>query len=127
MSPEVRSFPTRLDESGRAIVIHVIPLYRAASDIFGTGAALVAVTGYSVEGNLPSDFVLRGLFDLSVAEAGIATDLSAGLSLKEVAVQRGISLNTVRTHLAHIFRKTGTNHQSELVALLKGASGFSRV
>ena len=126
MAPEVRSFPTQLYESGSAIVIHVIPLHRAASEIFGSGSALVAVTGYSVDGNLPSDFVLRGLFDLSVAEAGIATGLSAGLTVKDIALQRGISMTTARTHLAHIFRKTGTSQQGQLIALLKGISGYAR-
>ena len=126
LPPEVRSFPTRLEENDTAIVIHVIPLHRAASDIFGSGAALVAVTGYSVDGNLPSDAVLRGLFDLSVAEAGIATGLSAGLSVKDIASQRGISMTTARTQLSQIFRKTGTNQQGQLIALLKGISGYAR-
>jgi len=123
--PEVRSFPMRLDDGAGAIVIHVIPLYRSASDIFDRGSAMVAVTGYSVDGNLPSDTVLRGLFDLSAAEAAVAIGLSAGKTVKELAVQRGIALATVRTHLAQIFRKTGTSQQGQLVALLKGISGYS--
>ncbi len=125
VAPEVRSFPTPFEERDNAIVIHVIALHRAASDIFDSGAALVAVTGYSVIGNLPPDTVLRGLFDLSVAEAGIATGLSAGLTVKDIALQRGISMTTARTHLAHIFRKTGTSQQGQLIALLKGVSGYS--
>ncbi|WP_354043205.1 helix-turn-helix transcriptional regulator [Devosia sp. UYZn731] len=123
--PEVRSFPMRRSEGDPAIVVHIIPLHRSASDIFDSGAAIVAVTGYSVTGNLPSDTVLRGLFDLSVAEAGIATELSAGKTVKEIALLRGVSLATVRTHLAQIFRKTGTNQQGQLIALLKGISGHS--
>jgi DNA-binding CsgD family transcriptional regulator len=86
---------------------------------------MIAVTGYSVTGNLPSNAVLRGLFDLSAAEAGVASDLSSGLTLKEIAVARGISLATVRTHLGQIFRKTGTTQQGQLIALLKGISGYS--
>ncbi|WP_164854820.1 helix-turn-helix transcriptional regulator [Devosia sp. 1566] len=122
--PEVRSFPMRRQHTGSALVIHVIPLQRSASDIFDSGAAMVAVTGYSVTGNVPSNAVLRGLFDLSAAEAGVATDLSSGLTLNEVASQRRVSLSTVRTHLAQIFRKTGTNQQGQLIALLKGVSGY---
>ena len=120
----VRSIPMRIAENDGAIVVHVIPLYRAASDIFDRSAALVAVTGYAVDGNLPSDTVLRGLFDLSAAEAGIASDLSAGQTVKEIAGRRGISMATVRTHLLQIFRKTGTNQQGQLIALLKGISGY---
>lgn len=122
--PQVRSFPLRGRQTERAGVIHVIPLYRSASDIFERGTALVAISGYSAEGNVPSDAVLRGLFDLSAAEAGLATDLAAGKSLKAAAEGRHIAMATARTHLSQIFRKTGTHQQSELVALLKGSHAF---
>lgn len=124
-SPQTRSFPVRL-EDGRAIVVHVIPLHRAATDIFARGAAMVVVTGYAVDANVPPDAVLRGLFDLSVAEAALAADLSSGRTVKDIATQRGISVATARTHLAQIFRKTGTNQQGQLIALLKGVSGYPR-
>ena len=124
-APEIRSFPIRLAENDRAVVIHVIPLHRTSRDIFDRSAAVVAVTGYAVDSNLPSDTVLRGLFDLSAAEAGIAGDLSAGHTVKEIAARRGISVATARTHLAQIFRKTGTGQQGQLIALLKGISGYS--
>ncbi|MET3928031.1 helix-turn-helix transcriptional regulator [Devosia sp. 2618] len=123
-APQTRSIPMQLYDGERAIVVHVIPLHRSASDVFDRGAALVAVTGYSVEGNTPSDAVLRGLFDLSPAEAGIATDLSSGQAIKDIATQRGVAVSTVRTHLAQIFRKTGTSQQGQLIALLKGISGY---
>jgi DNA-binding CsgD family transcriptional regulator len=123
--PEVRSIPMQRQGTGAPIVVHVIPLQRSASDIFYSGAAMIAVSGYSVTGNLPSNTVLRGLFDLSAAEAGIASDLSSGLTVKTIASRRGISLATVRTHLAQIFRKTGTSQQGQLIALLKGVSGYS--
>lgn len=123
-TPPTRSFPMHLDDGARAIVVHVIPLYRAATDIFNQGAAMVAVTGYSVDGNLPPDAVLRGLFDLTVAEAAIATDLTAGKTLTDIAGQRGVAVSTVRTHLAQVFRKTGTSQQGQLIALLKGISGY---
>lgn len=118
--PEVRSIPMRLADSDRAIVTHVIPLQRSASDIFDQGAAMIAVTGYSADGNVPTEPLLRGLFDLSVAEARIAAGLAAGLTLAEVARQRGIGMATARTHLAQVLRKTGTRQQGQLIALLKG-------
>lgn len=43
--------------------------------------------------------MLRGLFDRSVAESGIATGLSAGLTLKTIARHRGIIITTARAHL----------------------------
>lgn len=120
-APDIRSIPMRFPQADRAIVAHVVPLHRTASDIFDSGAAMVAVTGFSLDGNVPTDALLRGLFDLSVAEAPIAAGLAAGRTLIEVARERGISITTARTHLAQIFRKTGTSQQGQLVALLKGA------
>ncbi|NMA97963.1 MAG: helix-turn-helix transcriptional regulator [Phyllobacteriaceae bacterium] len=102
--------------------MHIIPLRRAASDIFDSGSALIAVMGYGMEANAPSDQILRGLFDLSPAEAAIARGLSQGQSVQEIARTRAISITTARTHLAHVFSKTGTRHQAQLVALLKGIS-----
>lgn len=125
LPPHIRSFPVRRKEGRRAIVVHVIPLLRSASDIFERGSAMVAVTGYALDGNVPSDAVLRGLFDLSAAEAGVAAELAKGSTVQEVAQQRGTSVATARTHLAQIFRKTGTRQQSELVALLKGSHTFT--
>ena len=118
---EIRSIPIRFPQADRAIVVHVVPLHRSASDIFDNGTAMVAVTGFSLHGNVPTDALLRGLFDLSVAEARIAAGLAAGRTLIEVARERGIGITTARTHLAQIFRKTGTRQQGQLVALLKGA------
>jgi DNA-binding CsgD family transcriptional regulator len=121
-SPEIRSLPVRPQEpDGPAAVIHVIPLERAAQDIFSSGSALVVVTNLSREGMVPDDGLLRGLFDLSAAEAKLATGLAGGRSLQDIATTRSISMATARSQLAQIFRKTGTGQQSELVALLKSA------
>jgi len=121
-TPEIRSLPVRPQEpDGQAAVIHVIPLERAAQDIFASGSALVVVTTLSREGMVPDDGLLKGLFDLSAAEAKLATGLAGGRSLQDLATARSISMATARSQLAQIFRKTGTGQQSELVALLKSA------
>ena len=122
-NPAIRSIPLPAAAGDRSYVIHVMPLERAATDILDRGAALVVVSGYALDGNVPADAVLRGLFDLSPAEAGIAAGLAAGLTVAQIAAARGIGLTTARTHLAQIFRKTGTAQQGQLVALLKGAVG----
>lgn len=68
---------------------------------------------------VPSVNVLTSLFDLTPAEARLATMLSAGLPLNEAAARAGIGLGTARNYLIRIFRKTGTHQQGQLVALLK--------
>ena len=59
-----------------------------------------------------------GLFGLSRREADVAAALLSGHSLESLCHALGISRNTVKVHLQSIFRKTGTNRQSELVHLL---------
>jgi len=58
------------------------------------------------------------LFGLSRRESDVAAALLAGHSLESLCHELGISRNTVKVHLQSIFRKTGTNRQSELVHLL---------
>lgn len=67
--------------------------------------------------------LLHKLFDLSGAEARVAVQLARGRSPREVAEALHISTNTVRTHLARIFAKTGVQRQSELTALLVSTLG----
>jgi DNA-binding CsgD family transcriptional regulator len=71
--------------------------------------------------DLPVGFAeaIGHFFDLTPREADIAAGLAAGQSLKTIADQTGIQFSTARTHLGRVFRKTGTNQQSQLVAMLK--------
>jgi DNA-binding CsgD family transcriptional regulator len=61
---------------------------------------------------------LRELYGLTEAEATVAAQLVGGRSRREIAEQLGVSLHAVRFHLGHIFTKTGTRRQAELVRLL---------
>lgn len=115
----VRSIPIPAAEGRRAFVVHVLPLRRAAHDIFNGGDVLIAATVAQPNAHAPSLGILTGLFDLAPAEARLAAALASGKSLKTVAAQQGIQVSSARTYLAQIFRKTGTHQQSALVALLK--------
>jgi DNA-binding CsgD family transcriptional regulator len=108
------------------MVLHVLPLKRDAHDLFGGGDLLIAATAISASALVPSPTILTGLFDLTPAEVRLATALAKGQSLKAAAVEAGLQFSTVRTYLNRIFRKTGTNQQSQLVALLKSAHPFRR-
>ncbi len=61
---------------------------------------------------------LQNVFDLTAAEAKLATEIVTGKPLAEIAEAKGISIATARTQLASIFAKTRTQRQAELVALL---------
>ena len=66
-----------------------------------------------------ADLVSR--FDLTKAEASVVALVAHGLANKETAEQMGTSVETVRSHLASAFRKTGARNRAGLAALAYGA------
>lgn len=62
--------------------------------------------------------LLAELFELSPAEQRLADLLIQGLTPKECASQLGVSINTIRSHLRALLRKTNTDRQAELTALI---------
>ena len=62
--------------------------------------------------------LLHALFGLTPAERGLATALSAGDHLCDIATNRGVALNTVRAQLKSVFGKVGVTSQSDLVRTL---------
>jgi DNA-binding CsgD family transcriptional regulator len=62
--------------------------------------------------------VLARLYGLTAAEAAVAVAIARGEELSDIAAARGVSLNTVRTHLYRALTKTDTRRQTDLVRLL---------
>jgi DNA-binding CsgD family transcriptional regulator len=60
---------------------------------------------------------------LTEAERAIARAVASGLDNRAIAATLHISVNTVRTHLRHIFRKLDIASRSHLAALLTAAGG----
>jgi DNA-binding CsgD family transcriptional regulator len=119
VEPAVRSIPIAKKDSNDALVIHLLPLRRAAHEIFSGGDLLIIATAARTNSQIPTPAILMGLFDLTPAEVKLATALAAGRSLHEAAVEANVTRSTSRTYLDRIFKKTGTHQQSQLVALLK--------
>jgi DNA-binding CsgD family transcriptional regulator len=69
---------------------------------------------------------LTELYQLTYSEAELVRLLASGLSLEEAADKRGVSLNTARSHLKHVFAKTETSRQGELVRLIISGVGQIR-
>lgn len=74
--------------------------------------------------NEPPTNVLARLYGLTDAEARLLQALIVGKKLETVAEDNGVSMNTVRSHLKQVFRKTGTNRQPELVSLVMNSSAY---
>lgn len=64
---------------------------------------------------------LRERFALTRAEVDFAMEIIKGDGRQAAAARLGISLATARTHLEHIFEKTGARRQAELVQLLQSS------
>ena len=80
-------------------------------------AAVVFVSDPEENYNIAEETVLH-FFDLTPAEARLLVALANGSSLSEVSASHRVTVNTLKTQLNHIFRKTGTNRQSDLIKLV---------
>lgn len=82
-------------------------------------AACVAMIHDQPNGELPdASTALTRTYGLSRAEARVCQALLSGKSAQEAAVALHISPNTIKTHLARIFNKTGVHSQTALLQLL---------
>lgn len=99
--------------------VHLIPVEGQAHDIFSSLSWLLLIVpvanrpGVSVE-------ILRGLFDLSPAEARVSRGILEGEAPSDIARKSGLSAETVRSQLKAAFAKIGISRQTELVRLLAG-------
>ena len=71
--------------------------------------------GYAVDIDQPR---LCQLYGLTRAEARVAALLANGYRLEETAESLGLVYETARKHLKHVFGKTGTDRQAELIRML---------
>jgi DNA-binding CsgD family transcriptional regulator len=118
-----RSIALPATETRPGRIAHVVPLVGAARDIFAGSLSLLVMHVASGSQDLPDIALLRGLFDLSPAEARLTAVLAGGSELSQAAADCNIRLSTARSYLEAIFRKTGVHRQSELVALIAGSIG----
>ena len=114
------SIPIGGDEETPPLVVHVLPVRRAAIDVFAGASAIAVVTPLSAPAAPPIEIV-AALFDLSPAEARVAHAVAEGRTLEDCAHAFGISLETIRKQLKAAMNKTGTHRQIELARLLLGA------
>jgi len=110
---------TRLGAAaGMTAIVTVTPAGRAMTlhSLAPTAVALVML--HDPRGAAPSPARLQGTFGLTPAETVLAQGLIAGQRLAEIAATRSVSVETVRTQLRALFRKTGTTRQPDLVRVL---------
>jgi len=116
---QVFSVPVPAKDELPAMVAHVIPIRRAACDIFSSAASVVIMTPVR-PAKIPSATVVQGLFDLTAAEARVASRIAGGETISEIASRTHTSEGTIRAQLKSVFGKVGVSRQADLVGLLGG-------
>jgi len=108
--------------AGGRYVAYVLPLTSGARRQAGTTySAAAAIFVRKTDFELPHPLeTIASVFKLTPAEMRVMMMVVQLGSAREVAPVLGISEPTVRTHLQHIFEKTNTSRQAELVKLVAG-------
>ena len=106
----------------RPYAVQIAPCRLGRAGLFPSPARVVlTIVDLDAESG-PDRETLRALFSLTPAQASVAVLLARGRDLREIAMTLGISLYTVRRHLADVMAKTDTNSQAALVSLLSRLS-----
>ncbi len=109
---------------GTRMVAHMLPLAGKTRVFPGLGeepvAAIFIQPGSFNPPSIPQ--ALARAFDLTPAELRVALSTLRHEKVAEVAENLGVSEATVKTHLSHIFSKTDTRRQADIVKLVAGFS-----
>ena len=106
--------------NGDPLVIHVLPLRRGpmrAGLVQRAGAALFVASASGPP--RMSHVALSQLYNLTPAEIRIFELICEGHTRGAISDMLGVSIATVKTHLVHVFEKTGCRRQVDLVRLAK--------
>lgn len=110
-------------------VAHILPLTTGTRRKAGVAySAIAAVFVCKAELDLPHPVeAMANAYKLTPAEIRVLMTIIQIGGVPEVAPVLGVSETTVKTHLQHIFAKTGTARQADLVKLVAGyMSPFGR-
>ena len=108
----------QLQRSGRrplsVLVAPTAPSY--PTRLFGDAAVVVLIVDPEQQRRLPLKRLLK-LYRLTAAEARLMQALVEGERIEDYADRAHISITTAKTQLRHLFDKTETNRQSDLISL----------
>ncbi|MFO1111132.1 MAG: LuxR C-terminal-related transcriptional regulator [Bradyrhizobium sp.] len=112
------------DDEGAGLIANVLPLqWRDGRNPLGSlpGAAAVIIQN-PAESPKPPLEALAKLYGLTASEQKVLELIAEGAAPQEAADRLSVSLTTVKTHLQHVFAKTGTGRQADLVRLVAQAT-----
>jgi DNA-binding CsgD family transcriptional regulator len=108
------------DEDGGGLLASILPLnwQEGPNPLAGmSGSTAIFVQDASQPMPFPCAAFGR-LYDLTPAEARVCLELARGLSPQELAEAFGVGASTIKTHIKHIFAKTGVARQGDLIRLM---------
>ncbi|HEX3992363.1 MAG TPA: LuxR C-terminal-related transcriptional regulator [Acetobacteraceae bacterium] len=108
------------DEATLAVLVSQLPRRLMTQ---GAGLAIIVALETSRPECVP-ERMLSDLYSLTTAEAAVAGALAGGITAEDVARERGVSLDTVRTQVRGVLRKTNAANLRDferIVALLSAA------
>lgn len=113
---------TLTTRNGEDYVAHVSPLTsgarRRAGNVYAASAALfISKTGLALPS--PPGLIARR-YKLTPTELRVLLAIVEVGGVPDVADALGVSAETVKTHLSHVYEKTGVNRQADLVRLIAG-------
>ncbi len=119
-SPEALVICKPGESSVGAMVLHLYALPLSAGHFLLRGGRILALL-CELERHSEIQFATRVLcaaLGLTPMEATVALSLRKHHAPGQVALELGLAISTVRSHLKHVFRKTATTRQSELLRLV---------
>ena len=104
------------------MIAAILPLGRSDRQSLG-GALTAAIFVQDPTAMGPSTGeAFAKLHGLTSSELRVLLALAPGLSIKKVAAMLGVCETTAKTHLQHIYSKTGTSKQSELIHMFMSST-----
>ena len=106
---------------GQHFTVHVLPLTSGARKeaVTSSATAVMFVREATVD-TAAAIAAANQLYGFTPAESRVLTALVEVGSAAAIPAMLGVARRTVQTHLEHLFEKTGTNRQAELVRLIAG-------
>jgi DNA-binding CsgD family transcriptional regulator/PAS domain-containing protein len=109
---------------GAGLVATILPLSRGErQNLCGAFAAMAAIFVQDpvVVPPFPGEAFAK-LYSLTGSELRVLLAMAPGLGVKEAAEMLGVGETTAKTHLQHIYAKTGTSKQTELMHLFMSSA-----
>jgi DNA-binding CsgD family transcriptional regulator len=117
------SLPRRSGHRSLSVIVAPLPNVRRVWVV--DDARIVMFVTDPDRTRIASPATIARMLNLTPSEGRLAHELASGVSLEEAASRLSVRLETVRSRLKDIFRKTDTHRQADLVRLILSTPNLS--